>query len=151
MGRKVKQTVEGLGIGRASYYRWRNGDPEGAVPVQNPRALIPEELTLIDRVKEQQPHLRHRRIQGAIQAMGVYLSASSVYGHLKAQGWDQSYERRPAPWKEPRYEVFRRNVMWGVRLDADADCWAAAAERDQAADVRAQATVLVDPAGSPAG
>ena len=109
----MKQTMEGLGIGRASYYRWRTGDPEGALPVQNPRALMPEELTLIDRVKEQQPHLRHRRIQGAIQAMGVYLSASSVYERLKAQGWDQSYERRPAPWKEPRYEVWQRNMMWG--------------------------------------
>jgi len=113
MGRNVKQTVEGLGIGRASYYRWRYGEAEGAFPAQHPRVLMPEEWTLIDRVKEQQPHLRHRRIQGLIQSMGLYLSASSVYKRLKARGWEQSYERRPAPWKEPRYEVVRRNGMWG--------------------------------------
>ena len=68
---------------------------------------------MIDQVKEQQPHLRHRRIRGLIQAMGIYLSASSVYGRLKTHGWDQSYERRAAPWKEPRDEVCRRNVLWG--------------------------------------
>lgn len=113
MGRTVRQTVEGLGMGRASYYRWRNGEAEGTLPAPHPRVLMPEEWTLIDRVKEQQPHLRHRRIQGVLQAMGVYLSASSVYERLKARGWAQSYERRPAPWKEPRYEVWRRNVMWG--------------------------------------
>lgn len=113
MGQRVKQTVEGLGIGRASYYRWRTGEAAGSLPVPHPRVLMPEELTLIDQMKERQPHLRHRRIQGLLQAMGVYLSASSVYQRLRARGWAQSYERRPAPWKEPRYEVFRRNVMWG--------------------------------------
>ena len=56
MGRTVKQTVEGLGIGRASYSRWRTGEAEGVLPAHNPRALTPEELTLMDRVKEEQPH-----------------------------------------------------------------------------------------------
>jgi transposase InsO family protein len=113
MGRTVTHAVAGLGISRASYYRWRHGEAEGAFPAHHPRVLRPEEWTVIDQVKEQQPHLRHRRIQGLIQAMGLYLSASSVYKRLKARGWAQSYERRPAPWKEPRYEVVRRHVMWG--------------------------------------
>jgi putative transposase len=25
----------------------------------------------------------------------------------------ESYDRRAAPWKEPRYEVWQRNLMWG--------------------------------------
>lgn len=106
---EVAKTLE---ISRASYYRWRQGPKEGS-PVQNPRVLTPAEVEQIDRVKEQHPEWRHRRIQGALQAEGTYVSATRVYERLKAQGWDQSYERRPAPWKEPRYEVFRRNVMWG--------------------------------------
>jgi len=113
MGRTVTHAVAGLGIGRASDYRWRHGEAEGAFPAHHPRVLRPEEWTVIDQVKEQQPHLRHRRIQGLIQAMGLYLSASSVYKRLKARGWAQSSERRPAPWKEPRDEVVRRHVMWG--------------------------------------
>lgn len=112
MDRTVSEVAKTLEVSRSSYYRWRQG-PKGGVPVQNPRALTPAELEQMDRVKEQHPEWRHRRIQGALQAEGTYVSFSRVYERLKAQGWDQSYERRPAPWKEPRYEVFRRNVMWG--------------------------------------
>lgn len=112
MDRTVSEVAKTLEVSRSSYYRWRQG-PKDDVPVQNPRVLTPAELEQIDQVKETHPDWRHRRIQGAIQAEGTYVSFSSVYERLKERGWDQSYERRPAPWKEPRYEVFRRNVMWG--------------------------------------
>jgi len=36
-----------------------------------------------------------------------------IYGHLKEQGQVEPYQRRAAPWKEPRYEVWQRNLMWG--------------------------------------
>jgi putative transposase len=68
---------------------------------------------LIDEVKEQYPEYRHRRVQGMLQQRGVYLSATVIYGHLKAQGQIEPYERRAAPWKSPRYEVWQRNLMWG--------------------------------------
>jgi hypothetical protein len=44
---------------------------------------------------------------------GIYLSASVIYGHLKAKGQIEPYEWRAAPWRKPRYEVWRRNQMWG--------------------------------------
>ena len=72
-----------------------------------------EERQLIDEVKEQYPWYRHRRIQGVLQQRGVYLSVSVIYGHLKQQGQVEPYERRAAPWKDPRYEVWQRNQMWG--------------------------------------
>ena len=112
MDRTVSEVARTLEVSRSSYYRWRQG-PKDRSPVQNPRALTPAELEQMDRVKERHPGWRHRRIQGALQAEGIYVSFSSVYERLKTQGWDQTYERRLAPWKEPRYEVFRRNVMWG--------------------------------------
>ena len=43
----------------------------------------------------------------------MYLSASVIYGHLKARGQVEPYKRRVAPWNSPHYEVWQRNVMWG--------------------------------------
>ena len=48
-----------------------------------------------------------------LQQKGIYLSASAIYGHLKELGQIEPYERRVAPWKSPRYEVWQRNLMWG--------------------------------------
>jgi len=56
---------------------------------------------------------RHRRIQGVLQQRGVYLSMSVIYEHLKATGRVEPYERRPAPWPNPHYEVRQRNQMLG--------------------------------------
>src|SRR5688500_16814687 len=39
--------------------------------------------------------------------------ASVIYGQLKEHGQIEPYERRAAPWKSPRYEVWQRNQMWG--------------------------------------
>jgi transposase InsO family protein len=36
-----------------------------------------------------------------------------IYRHLKAQGEVEPYQRRAAPWKQPRYEVWQRNLLWG--------------------------------------
>jgi putative transposase len=68
---------------------------------------------MIERVKEEHPQYRHRRIQGELQRQGVYLSASAIYRHLRELGQVEPYERRAAPWKGPRYEVWQRNLMWG--------------------------------------
>lgn len=112
MGRNVVEVTRTLQVPRSSYYRRRKGTKE-ILPLRNPRLVTPEELERIDRMKEKHPEWRHRRIQGALQAMGTYLSPTTIYKHLRTKGWEQSYERRPSPWKEPRYEVIRRNLLWG--------------------------------------
>ena len=114
MGRPVTQSVGSLGLGRASYYRWRRRTLRpSSRSAPHPRGLTPDELASIDQLKAQQPSLRHRQLQGVLQAQGLYISASRVYQRLKCQGWSQAYARRPAPWKEPRYAVWRRNLLWG--------------------------------------
>jgi putative transposase len=113
MGRPVKEAAKTLRIPRSSYYRWRKGGCQEPA-AQNLRILTPEEWERIDRVKEGHPEWRHRRIQGALQAEGTYVSFSSVYKRLKEQGWEQSFKRRSSPWQEPRYEVIRRNLLWGA-------------------------------------
>ena len=88
-------------------------DPENKADRQSSYEVTAEERGQIDEIKAQYPQYRHRRIQGVLQQRGVYLSASVIYGHLKEQGQVEPYERRAAPWKEPRYEVWQRNLMWG--------------------------------------
>ncbi len=112
-GRRVSEVLESVGVARSSYYRWRKEQGKHTERRQNSYQITEEERRLIEEVKEAHPEYRHRRIQGVLQSRGVYLSASAIYGHLRQKGWVEAYERRAAPWKEPRYEVWQRNLMWG--------------------------------------
>lgn len=112
-GRPVRESLATLGVPRSTYYRWKKAD--GAQPNRASGAypLTPEEKEKIEAVKEAYPHLRHRQIQGVLQAEGSYLSFSAIYQYLKERGLVEPYERRPAPWETPRYEVWQKNRMWG--------------------------------------
>jgi transposase InsO family protein len=112
-GRTVSEVLGSVGIARASYYRWKKGEGEKKGERQSRYELTGEERELIDEVKAKHPQYRHRRIQGMLQQQGVYLSATAIYGHLKELGQIEPYERRAAPWKTPRYEVWQRNLLWG--------------------------------------
>ena len=112
-GRSVGGVLGSVGIARASYYRWKNGEGAKKVERQSSYELTVEERELIEEVKAKHPQYRHRRIQGMLQQKGIYLSASAIYGHLKELGQVEPYERRAAPCKGPRYEVWQRNLMWG--------------------------------------
>jgi putative transposase len=112
-GRRISEVLGSVGVARSSYYRWRKGQGEKTEPRQSSYQITEDERRLIEEVKEAHPEYRHRRIQGVLQSQGVYLSASVIYEHLRQKGWVESYDRRAAPWKEPRYEVWQRNLMWG--------------------------------------
>ena len=112
-GRRVGEVLSSAGVARSSYYRWKKGTGEKKAKRPSSYELTVEERGLIEEVKGQYPEYRHRRVQGMLQQRGVYLSASVIYGHLKAQGQVEPYQRRAAPWKSPRYEVWQRNLMWG--------------------------------------
>jgi transposase-like protein len=113
-GRTVAEVLGSAGVARSSYYRWKKSEQAEKSPSRaSSYEITVEERKLIDEVKEQHPQYRHRRIQGVLQQRGVYLSASVIYGHLKAQGKVEPYERRAAPWKSPRYEIWQKNQMWG--------------------------------------
>lgn len=112
-GRPVRESLATLGVPRSTYYRWKKAG--GAQPNRGCSAypLTPEEKEKIEAVKEAHPELRHRQIQGVLQAEGTYLSFSAIYQYLKGRGLVEPYERRPAPWETPRYEVWSKNLMWG--------------------------------------
>ena len=112
-GRRVSEVLGSVGVARSSYYRWKKSQGQKQDHRQSCYELTVEERQMIETVKESHPQYRHRRIQGVLQGKGVYLSASAIYGHLKQKGWVEPYDRRVAPWKSPRYEVWRRNLMWG--------------------------------------
>jgi transposase len=112
-GRRIGEVLSSVGVARSSYYRWRKGRGKPKERRQSSNQITEEERRLIEEVKEAHPQYRHRRIQGVLQSGGVYLSASAIYGHLRQKGWVEDYERRAAPWKDPRYEIWQRNLMWG--------------------------------------
>ncbi len=112
-GRSVSEVLGTVGVARSSYYRWKKGEGEKKDERPSSYELTVEERQMIEAVKESPPEYRHRRIQGMLQQQGVYLSASAIYGHLKELGQVEPYDRRAAPWKTARYEVWRRNLMWG--------------------------------------
>ena len=112
-GRRVGEVLASLGIPRSTYYRWQRGVGLESAPRGGIYPLTPEERLGIDAVKDAHPEYRHRRIQGVLQGRGLYLSASSIYGHLKSRGRVEPYARRPAPWESPRYEVRARHLLWG--------------------------------------
>lgn len=111
-GRRVGEVLATLGIKRATYYRWKKG-VGGRSSSPRGHSLTPAEHTRIDQVKDAHPEYRHRRIQGLLQAEGCYVSASAIYAHLKKQSQVEPYVRREAPWKQPRYEIRQRNLLWG--------------------------------------
>lgn len=112
-GRRVSEVLSSMGVARSNYYRWKKDETQNKADRQSSYEVTAEERLQIDEIKAQHPQYRHRRIQGVLQQRGVYLSASVIYGHLKEQGQVEPYQRRAAPWKEPRYEVWQRNLMWG--------------------------------------
>lgn len=116
LGRKAADVLKSLGIARSTYYQWKK-EPKASLPpsVKNAnRRLTPAEKSIILKAKEDNPLCRHRQIQGIIQNAGAYISPSSVYQVLKAHGLVEEFERREAPWKTPRYEAARRNLLWGA-------------------------------------
>ncbi len=112
-GRRIGEVLRSVGVARSSYYRWRKGQGEPKERRPSCYQITEEECRMIEAVKQAHPEYRHRRIQGALQNQGAYVSASAIYGHLRQKGWVEAYERRAAPWKESRYEVWQRNLMWG--------------------------------------
>lgn len=116
-GRTVTDCLATLGVKRASYYRWRKKKEMGVLPLkerENCWRVTPEEENRVFEMKEKNPTLRHRKIQGELQKQGHYLSYTTVYRRLKEKNLVEPYARRPAPWDEPHYEIWRRCMVWGA-------------------------------------
>jgi putative transposase len=104
----ITATLKDIKAKRPTYYSWlRPKDNKKAKP--RITELIPEEKQIIEKTKEEYPHLRHSLLQNK----GLYLSYSSVYHHLKSIDMIEPYERRPSPLKDSRYNIWQRNLMWG--------------------------------------
>ncbi len=112
-GKTITETLKEIGIKRSTYYSWLKPHDQKNVKSPAMTMLTPEEKKAIEDVKEENPLMRHRQIQGILQMKGLYLSFSSVYHYLKSIDKVEPYERRPSPLKEPRYGVWQKNLMWG--------------------------------------
>lgn len=112
-GRTISEVLNSLGVARSNYYGWKKDQTQKKTDRHSSYEVTAKEGGQIEEVKGQYPQYRHRRIQGVLQQRGVYLSASVIYEHLKELELVEPYQRRAAPWKSPRYEVWQRNLMWG--------------------------------------
>lgn len=102
-----------LGVPRSTYYRWKKPNGGQGAGGSGAYLLTPEEKEKIEAAKAAHPELRHRQIQGILQAEGTYLSCTAIYRHLKDKGLVEPYKRRPAPWETPRHEIWRAHLIWG--------------------------------------
>jgi transposase InsO family protein len=119
LGRKLKDVLDALEIPRSTFSSWRKKREmqpliEKRMPKPHPLRLTDSERNLIVKTKQQHPDKRHRHIQGLLQNAGVYISPTSVFKVLKEHGLVEPFERRECPWKKRRYEVPKRNLMWGT-------------------------------------
>lgn len=112
-GKGITATLEEIGMKRSTYYSWLKPNRNKKADIPKVTMLTPMEKKAIENAKEEHPLMRHRQIQGILQMKGLYLSYSSIYQHLKSMDKVEPYERRPSPLKEPRYNVWQRNLMWG--------------------------------------
>lgn len=113
MGRTKGHTLEVMGVSRATFYRWAKKDNLNRNQTKKVTELTPEEKAMVEEIKKEKSHYRHRSIHGELLQQGIYISPTSIYQYLKSRKVDQKYFRRPSPFKEPQYEVIRRNLMWG--------------------------------------
>ena len=122
LGRKTKDILQALGVKSSTYYRWLK---QRQSIVNETKVIHPSDRktsmsftdgdrALILKTKNENPELRHRQIQGFLQNGGNYFSSSSIYWELKNNNLVEKYERRPAPWGEPFYEMRGANMMWGA-------------------------------------
>lgn len=74
------------------------------------------EVWAIVEAKQREPWLSHRQISGRLREQRVvWVSESSCYRVLKAEGWVEERPMRERPWEEEaRYEPYRPNQIWGL-------------------------------------
>jgi transposase InsO family protein len=113
-GRGLAEVLSSVGVARSSYYRWKKADPgEKNTSRHSTYEITAEERKLIDAVKQQYPQIATGASKGSCNSGESICRPRRSTGILKAQGQIEPYERRAAPWKSPRYEVWQRNQMWG--------------------------------------
>lgn len=130
LGVSRSKVLTDLDVSSSTYYSWKKlieqGPKEKTSPKPHPAKLTPSEKELIITTKKENLDKRHRQIQGLIQGSGTYISPSSVFKVLKSAGLVEPFERRESPWKEPRYEVRARNLVWGTdwtKLKINHETW----------------------------
>ena len=69
-GQTITAILTELGIKRSTYYSWLR--PADKKKIRSRMLLTPDEMTAIEKTKEEYPLMRHRQIQGILQNKGIY-------------------------------------------------------------------------------
>jgi len=112
-GVKKTAALRCLGVCRSTYYEWLSKTHKPYVKRPSVLKIVEAEREAVIEKKKQWPHLSHRQISGYLRHDGYWVSESSCYRILNALGWIFPRPLREAPWREPRYEPFGPNQIWG--------------------------------------
>ena len=111
-GLSKREILKSLGICRSTYYGWQKEGRGRRTPL-SVLSLTDSEHGAILEKKKSEPQMSPRQISGHLRSEGLWISSSSCYRVLKAQGWVIPQSLREAPWKVPHYEPFCANQIWG--------------------------------------
>jgi putative transposase len=117
------RTLDVLGIGRRTYYRWvgerawdRPPESEPPAPVQ-PYEALPEEKKKVVEYALRHPELRHRELAWRMVDEDVaYLSPSTIYRILKAKELVCPWRRRTKRRREVEEKAGCPNAVWATDL-----------------------------------
>jgi len=107
----MREILRSLGVCRSTYYGRRKDRHLERAP--SLLRLTDSERQAILGKKQTEPQMSPRRISGHLRHEGFWISPSSCYRVLKAQGWVISQGLRESPWKVPHYEPYQPNQIWG--------------------------------------
>ena len=121
-GWPARRTLEALGIGRGTYYRWLKQtawtkEPRGAVrPLQLFEALAEEREVVLDFARKH-PTIRHRELAWRMVDEDVaYLSPSTVYRILSEADLVCRGRGRPKRYRQEHEKASRPDQRWGTDL-----------------------------------
>lgn len=115
-GMSIERTCEVLGLAPQRFYRWLNGLDQTKRSRGGWNRVLAQERKAIMEMGELHPELDHRKMSFELEKEGRYVSASTVYRVLKAEGiWRYRRPRRAKPpiKTQADFEPWGPNLIWG--------------------------------------
>jgi len=105
------KVLEILEVNSTTYYSWFSQKDSRPPSVLR---ILPEERNAIIDLKQDEPQLSHRMIAGYLRHDNIWVSDSTSYNVLKQEGLIEKTTYRQAPWKDPKFEPWAPNQVWGT-------------------------------------
>ena len=118
----VNRILQGLGISRASYYRWLREESwakerKQAVKFVQPYEALPAEKEAVKQYALEHPEIRHRELAWRMIDEDVaFVSSSTVYRILREERLIRSHRGRTKRYRQEEEKAQRPDERWGTDL-----------------------------------